>query len=147
MSAKTKLRLLVGIHYRFWHAGEVEMKKLLHRAGHSKEVVSLCRGLADHCKECSWKRKCPMPRVKASLSEHFNYRIQTDLFFIFDRTYVVLIDECIRWAMSSFLQNRTKEEWLRVFFRDWVRFFGPPYFLVSDQEGSVVSDLVGHACE
>ena len=85
--------------------------------------------------------------MKAALSEHFNYRVQTDLFFIFDKTFIILVDECIRWCLVEELSRKAADEWLSVVFRSWIRYFGPMVDLVTDQEGAITSDLVGKGCE
>ena len=87
------------------------------------------------------------PIVKARLSEHFNQRVQTDLFFLWERTYIILIDECIRYAVVAHLENKTATCWYEATFEHWIRLFGPMGCLASDQEGAVISDLIGIACE
>ena len=78
---------------------------------------------------------------------HFNHRVQTDLFTLWGRMYIILMDEAIHWACCEFLPQKTAEVWHQVFLNVWVKYFGPPHFIVSDQEGSVISDLIGKACE
>ena len=31
LSVRKKMKILIGLHYRFWHAGEVDMRKMLYR--------------------------------------------------------------------------------------------------------------------
>ena len=77
-----------------------------------------------------WEGTCP---CSAALSHHFNDRVQTDLFFIFDRIYVILIDECLKWTIIEELPSKTPEAWFKAAFGCWIRFFGPMKFLVTDQ--------------
>ena len=35
VTTKEKLKMLIGIHYRFWHAAKMEMRKMLYREGHA----------------------------------------------------------------------------------------------------------------
>ena len=84
-----------------------------------------------------------MPLIKASVAEHFNHRVQTDLFFIFEKTCVILIDECIRYCVVEILQRKTADEWMRVVFHNWIKIFGPMRFLVTDQEGALTTDMIG----
>ena len=85
--------------------------------------------------------------MKAQLAEHINYRAQTDLFFVFDKTFIALVDECIRWCLVEELPRKTADEWMAVDFGSWIRHFGPMFYLVTDQEGAIASDLVGKCCE
>ena len=45
------------------------------------------------------------------------------------------------------MKNKTAEEWHEVFLHCWIRYFGAPRIIVSDQEGADVSDLISTACE
>ena len=73
--------------------------------------------------------------------------MQTDLFFVFDLCFIVLIDECIRFCVVDALPRKTAEDWMKAVFVSWIRLFGPPRFIVTDQEGATKSDLVGKCCE
>ena len=81
------------------------------------------------------------------MARFFNERAQTDLFSLWGRNYIISVDEGIRWALCCHLQSKERNEWFRVFLIGWVRYFGPPLTLTSDQEGAVISDLIGRACE
>ena len=75
----------MGLHYRFWHASEVNMRKMRYRGGHTPAVQDMAKTVLTCCKECSnWARAMTRPMVKANLSEHFNYRVQCDLFFLWE---------------------------------------------------------------
>ena len=118
--------MVMGLHVKFWHASDAELARLLYRAGHDKSVVDLARGTCRRCKECSaWQRPMTKPLVRAGLAEHFNDRVQTDLFFIFDKTCIILVDECTRYCVIEPLLRKTPDEWLRVIFWSWIRIFGP----------------------
>ena len=61
------------------------MKKMLYRAGYDGEIIDMVKDVVQWCRECStWRRTMTKPQVKASISEHFNFRVQTDLLFVFD---------------------------------------------------------------
>ena len=42
---------------------------------------------------------------------------------------------------------KEQDEYFRVFLACWIRYFGAPLTLVSDQEGAVISDMFGRVCE
>ena len=99
------------------------------------------------CKECaSVASTLHKPVVKASLAEHFNQRVQTDLLFLWEKTFLLLVDECTRYCSVGEMRDKTPDEWLHVFFKIWGKLFGPPNTLATDQEGAVTSDLLGIAC-
>eukprot|EP00959_Pyramimonas_sp_CCMP1952_P323558 6771163-Pyramimonas_sp.AAC.1 len=81
------------------------------------------------------------------LAIRFNRRVQTDICTLWGRMYVIFADEAIHWACCEFLARKDAETWRQVFLRCWARYFGPPKVLVSDQEGAVIEDFIGKACE
>ena len=142
-------RLLMGLHYKLWHIPSLEMQRFLTKGGFSKRVVDLAKHVSKACKECrAWTPTLTKPvAAGCTIATFFNERLQTDLFMLWERTYVIFVDEAIRWALSQFLANKTAQEWYTVFLNHWVRYFGPPRTIVSDQEGAVISDLISRACE
>ena len=61
--------------------------------------------------------------------------------------YVIFVDEAIHWACCDHLIAKDADTWHQVFLRCWARYFGPPKVIVSDQEGAVIGDFIGKACE
>ncbi len=148
VSKKEKIAGLLGLHIKFWHASLSDMSRMLYRGGHGKDVLDLLPEVLKRCKECQERaRTMSKPLIKASLATHFNDRVQTDLFFLWDRCYVIMVDECIRYCIAARMENKTALEWLQVVFDTWIRYFGPMNTITSDQEGAVTSDLVAIACE
>ena len=78
--------------------------------------------------------------MKAAISQHFNDRVQTDLFFLFDKIYVILIDECIRWKTGDEIPSKQPHDLLKALVYLWIRIWGPMQTLMSDQEGGLVSN-------
>eukprot|EP00969_Alexandrium_andersonii_P267385 11816121-Alexandrium_andersonii.AAC.1 len=66
---------------------------------------------------------------------------------MWERTYVILVDECTRWCMVENLERKTLECWLETVYQHWIRYFGPMRTLVSDQEGALASELAGRLRE
>jgi len=146
---RQRFKLLLGLHYKMWHLSATEMKRFLLQGGFGPENAKLAWSVVDHCSVCKqWQRTKTKPTAAlGTVASYFNERVQTDLFTLWGRTYVIFVDECIHWALSSFCPSKTADDWYRVFVTDWCRYFGPPRCLVSDQEGAVVSDLLSRACE
>ena len=95
-----------------------------------------------------WKKTLSKPVAGGgTLATFFNERLQTDIFLLWGRWYIIWVDEATRYAISQFMQSRDAKEYFRVFLTYWIRYFGAPITLVSDQEGAVMSDMMGRVCE
>ena len=78
-----KLAILLGLHYKLWHAGVPELERMLTAGGYPKDAVSLTKEAVDGCKECGhWKRPLTKPRIKTTVARHFNDRAQTDFLHV-----------------------------------------------------------------
>ena len=49
------------------------------------------------------------PQIKASLATQLNQRVQTDLFFLWDDTFYILVDECTRYKASDCIKDNSFE--------------------------------------
>ena len=87
------------------------------------------------------------PLIKVKLATRFNHRVQADLFFIFNLTFICLIDECIRFAVSSWLPSKEPESILQAVLFSWIQYFGPMEILAFDQEGGITTDMAANVCE
>ena len=95
-----------------WHLPANEMKRILLKGGYGKENARLAWSVVDKCSICkAWKRTPSKPvAALGTLAEHFNERVQTDLFTLWERTYIIFVDECIRWALCSPLPSKTADD-------------------------------------
>eukprot|EP00959_Pyramimonas_sp_CCMP1952_P342082 7166442-Pyramimonas_sp.AAC.1 len=59
------------------------------------------------------------PQLKVMISLKFNERVQLDLFFLFDKTWMMLIDECIRYRIAALLPTKSGQDILRALIRHW----------------------------
>ena len=80
------------------------------------------------------------PQVKAHYPTHFNDIVQHDLFFLFDQTFMLLIDECIKYNMGDHLTDKRGPTIARALYKLWIRVWGPSQNLLSDQEGGLLSN-------
>ena len=143
-------RLLLGLHYKLWHLPLGEMRQFLKKGWYPEWIYPvLTATIPWKCKECmQWKRTLTKPvSGGGSLATFFNERLQTDLFTLWQRIYIIWVDQATRWTLAQHMATKDKEEYLRIFLSHWVRYFGAPVTIVSDQEGAVISDLIGRACE
>ena len=72
---------------------------------------------------------------------HFNETVFHDLFFAWDETFMLLIDECIRWKTGDQLAPKETKSIVKALINLWIRMFGPMTTLMGDQEGGLVSNL------
>ena len=66
--------------------------------------------------------------------------MQFDILFLGDGPVGHLICLCTRWTCAGFLTSRVTEVVLNFITHYWIRLFGPPRYLISDQEGALASD-------
>ena len=77
--------------------------------------------------------------LKTHLASTFNEYVLQDLFFLFDETFTLMIDECIRWKTGDHLADRHTATILRSLIYLWLRIWGPMEHLMTDQEGGLMS--------
>lgn len=132
------------LHLRWYHAGSRKMQVLLEAAGVSPHILAMIPSIIDTCDKCAhWQRPGPRSVASTRLPETFNKEVQIDLLFY--KTHVILhcIDACTRWTAVSLLANREPSSIIDGFAACWVRLFGPPTTVLSDQEGGLITDTFG----
>ena len=65
------------------------------------------------------------PGIKMTIAVRFNERVQADLFFLFEKTWLMMIDECIRYRIACLLATKQGKDILRAMLGHWIRYFGP----------------------
>ena len=144
----TRYALLKGVHDRFWHATAKDMAAMLHRAGTIQAALKLIADVVRECEICRrYQRAPPKPRIRAELAGFFNDIVMMDLFFVWGKIFMLILDEATRYKVSSLLRDKTGHSILRCLMMDWMRYFGPMRCLVSDQEGGLRSDESGARLE
>ena len=137
-------RTLRKLHIRWFHAGTKRMQTLLQAAGVHRDVLTLIPSIVDTCSVCrSWQRVGPRSVTSARLPQAFNLEVQIDLLFY--KAFVILhcIDVCTRWSAACVLSDRHTTSLLEGFSIIWLRLFGPPSNVLSDQEGGLTGDEAG----
>ena len=151
ISATTKeerQRLLRAVHERFWHASPSDMVRLLTAACLPKDIIVMGAEVAKDCTHCAkFAPKMPTARIKSTLATQFGESVQTDLFFLFDEVFVLIIDEAIRWKSGNHLPGKETKHLLNNLMSSWIRIFGPPKHLITDQEGALMSSEATQFCE
>ena len=139
-SPEEQKRLLVGLHQRMLHAQPADMLRLLQAMLLPKDIVSLGVKIAADCPDCNkWRPRMHRMTLKTHLASAFNEYVLQDLFFLFDETFTLMIDECIRWKTGDHLPDKHTATILRSLIYLWLRIWGPMEHLMTDQEGGLMS--------
>ncbi|CAJ1446370.1 unnamed protein product [Effrenium voratum] len=78
--------------------------------------------------------------TSSKLPEAMNMIAQCDLLFYKDYVLFHMVDMTTRWTAAEVIPNRTADSILAAMDNCWIRFFGPPQTLMSDQEGALATD-------
>ena len=128
------------MHERFWHAPPLDMLRLLHAMILPRDIVVEGIQIARDCTECrQWASRLPKPLIKSNLATQFNETVQHDLFFLWDLTFMLLIDEAIRWKTGDHLESKEGSVLCKALLTLWIRFWGPMTYLLTDQEGGLLT--------
>ena len=134
------MALIRGVHEKFWHAPPKDLINLLRRGQILPRFLKLCVEVIRTCIECrKWQRGLNKPTLRAEMAGFFNDIVMTDLFFLYGRWFVLFIDECTRYKVLGGMESRSGSTHLKKMLYLWMRVFGPPRVLVSDQEGGLSS--------
>ena len=143
-----QLSILQAIHERFWHATIKDMERLLRKGGSAPGVIKLVAQVVRACKICrEWARGLQKPTLRAEMAGFFNDIISIDLFFMWGKSWMLILDDCTRYKQCGEVDGKDGRTLLRALLYLWMRIFGPPRTLVSDQEGGIMSDLAGRELE
>ena len=82
--------------------------------------------------------------AQATGQSTLRYTVQRDRttrsILLFDQTFMLLIDGCIRYKMGDHLPDKRGPTIVRALYKLWIRVWGPPQNLLSDQEGGLLSN-------
>jgi hypothetical protein len=137
-------RTIRRMHVRLWHAPAQRLRDLMSAAGLPKEILDDVQAVVDTCSVCrEWQRNGNKPMASLSFTSAFNEGVQFDLLFLEGEPVVHTICLCNKWAQGMFVKSKEPEDVLPAIVHVWFRVYGPPKFLVSDQEGALFSDEGG----
>ena len=130
------------IHSRLWHAPAKRMRDLLQMAGAPEHVLAEDQNVVDTCSSCrEWQRRSNKLVTSLTITSQFNEGVQFDLLFLEDGLIVAhVICMCIGWAQGEMVKDREPKTVLAAIDHFWIRVYGPPEVIVSDQEGALFPD-------
>ena len=141
------------LHRHFSHPRKERLQKLLEDAEMwSKELSDALSEVEDKCRTCKIYSKPPSkPVVGFPYAKTFNDIIAIDLkdFHHNGRTYKLLhvIDICTRFSQAIRVKSKCKEEIVQALFKIWIRVFGPPRKILSDNGGEFVNKEFIEMCD
>ncbi len=94
LSSKQRLKLLLGLHYKMRHLPAAELQRMLLKGGYGKENADLADQVLKSCSICQqWARTMTKPVAAGGIiATFFNERVQTDLFTLWGRIYIIFCD-------------------------------------------------------
>ena len=58
-----------------------------------------------------------------------------------------MVDEHLKYKQCDEMLRKTADDLLKAMVRCWIRFFGPPQLVLSDQESAIKGDILGKAMD
>ncbi|CAK9030292.1 unnamed protein product [Durusdinium trenchii] len=104
-------RMLLGLHERLWRANATDLANLLLRAGMPPAVVEMAHEAVANCTICRKHSRLPArPKSKISLAAHFGDEVEMDIFYLWSKPFVLLIDVAARYKIAYETPSRETGE-------------------------------------
>ena len=124
------------------------MEKFLRRLGVPDKCLELAKQVIAACEECNDRAPIATKlKYRAELAGSFGEVMVRDLFFISGKTFLLMVDEAIRWKLAEVLPKKDAFHIAQAMLRTWLRYFGPPTCIKFDREGGVRSDDFAAVCD
>ena len=133
------------LHRQFAHPTADRLIKLLKTAHiDNKNVFDTIHNVSDSCDVCKRLKKSPLrPAVGFPLATEFNSCIAVDLKSIGDNLYILhIIDHLTRYSQGCLIRNKRKGVIVKGLLEVWVRIFGAPSRILSDNGGEFVNNEI-----
>ncbi|CAK0843951.1 unnamed protein product, partial [Prorocentrum cordatum] len=145
---KDRAGLLRLLHERFWHNSPLGVMKLLQAMLLPQAIVLQGMEICKACEVCQqWAKRHIRPQIKSFLATVFNEMVQHDLFFLWDETFMILIDEATKWKTGDHLINKTGPVLVKALNYLWIRIWGAMQNLLTDQEGGLMGHEATKLCD
>ena len=116
------------------------MHDLLQAAGVPDSTLKMIPSIIDTCRACrQWKLPTPKSATTSRLITEFNKVVQHDLLKVDGDYFQHLIDAAFRFAQARELSAKDTWSLLRTLWDIWIRPYGPPEELETDQESGLIS--------
>ena len=89
--------------------------------------------VSDNCEICRrYRTPSPRPVVGFSTASIFNETVAMDLKFMDGHILLHTIDHATRFSAACVINNKRKETIMKAIMEIWIRIFGPPSNLLTD---------------
>jgi len=133
-------RTLRMLHIRWWHASAKRMYSILQSTG-VQIPISTISEIVDTCRACRlWQRTPPNAAATLRHLDKFNQLLQHDLTFFDKKPIMHLMCAFTRLSQGDWLESKETHSLLITFDRIWIRPYGPPEIIESDQESGFIND-------
>ena len=122
------------LHTQFGHAPTDRLIDLIRNSGiEDKKFLKLVEDTEKNCETCKrYKKQKPRPVVALSLAKGFNEVVSVDLKDVEKEKVFHIVDNATRYSGGALVTNKSKEEIVDKFFMNWIKIFGCPKKLLSD---------------
>ena len=146
---KTKKRIALKLHEQFAHPRSMRLLKLLKDGGvNDKELNKMIEEVEKTCTVCQkYKRPLPRPAVCFPRARQPNINVSLDLKQFGKRYLIHFIDHYTRFSSGSVIEDKKPESVMKALNYDWLRFFGPPRSILSDNGREFNNDGLRKMCE
>ena len=137
------LRVVQKLHRNLGHPSTASLVELLSSRGASPDVLQVAGSYV--CAACQRYKK-PNQTAPSTLakSDHFNQRLQADVFWIKDgdKKFAVLscVDSATKYQTATLVPDEKTSNLIAGLERCWIAHFGPPETLVTDEGRGWLSD-------
>ena len=137
-----KKKIAVKLHQQFGHPTYDRLSEMIKLAGITdKRFHEILKSYTEACKPCQkYKRANPRPVVGMSLSKEFNSTVALDLKFFHSDIILHMIDLATRYSNGTFVADKRKETIVNAVIFEWIRHFGVPNRILSDNGGEFSND-------
>ena len=144
-----KRRKALKIHRQFAHAPYYKIEKLLKEAGCSdKEFYSCVKEVCEKCDLCArLKKPLSKPVVGFRMADEFNKVVFMDLKEFKcqsgKKSWILhMIDSATRYSAATFVASKDKDVVVSKIIMVWLRYFGAPKKLLSDNGGEFANAVL-----
>ena len=103
------------------------------------KVVELASEAVASCSICRKYSRLPARlRSKVSLAVHIEDKVELDVFYLWSKTFVLMVDVATHYKVAYETTSREASDIIQGMFTNWIRFVGPMRALTSDQETSIM---------
>ena len=139
---KANYKKVLKLHRQFCHPKPDALYKLIKTSGtNSSEIHKICRDVYDRCESCQrYGTKKLRPVVAFPTASDFNERLAVDLKQFGTGIHILhIVDHVTRYSSACVIKDKQKGTIVKGFLEYWIRIFGSPQSILSDNGGEFVN--------